>query len=266
MSSRVSPRDLALVTGASGGIGADLARVLARNGHDLALVARNGAALDELADEIAVAGMPRPLVLARDLALPGAAAELAAALAAANARAAILVNNAGFGLAGQARDLDAGEQIEMIDLNIGALAGLTLRLLPGVIAARGKILNVASVVAFMPGPGFAVYSATKAFVVSFSEALSAELAGAGVTVTVLCPGMTRTGFHQRAGIDAARVPAFAGMSAMRVAEAGYAGMMAGRRRVVPGAANKILTSVLPLVPNAMLLPLLARYQARRRTP
>lgn len=261
-----APRRVALVTGASSGIGADLARVLARHGHDLALVARSRDRLDALADEIASAGRPRPIVLAADLALPDACARLREALAARDAVADILVNNAGFGLVGAAASLDAAEQIEMTDLNMRALTQLTLAFLPDLIAARGRILNVASVAAFLPGPGMAVYYATKAYVVSLSEALSAELMGSSVTVTVLCPGVTSTGFQARAGFDRALLKAMPGMNAMDVAEAGYKGLMAGRRRIVPGLLNKIMVAMLPFVPNAWLLPVVAHLQARRRGP
>lgn len=260
----MTARRITLITGASGGIGADLARVFASRGHDLALVARNAQKLEALADEIQGSGKPRPIVIALDLAVPGACAGLAEALAANDAGVEILVNNAGFGLAGLAQGYDPAEQIEITDLNIRALTELTLRFLPGIIAARGRILNVASIAAFLPGPGMAVYYASKAYVVSFSAALGAELAASGVSVTALCPGITRTGFQERARIDAAGLASLPGMSAMAVAEAGYAGLMAGRRRVVPGLANKLLVKLLPFVPNALLLPLVLRFQARRR--
>ncbi|MFZ4534533.1 MAG: SDR family NAD(P)-dependent oxidoreductase, partial [Alsobacter sp.] len=163
-------RDVTLVTGASQGIGAELARALAADGVDLALTARSAAALEALADAIAATGRPRPLVLVEDLAVPGAADRLAEALAAAGARATGLVNNAGYGLNGEVADLPRAEQGGIIDLNSRALVDLTLRLLPDIIAARGRILNVASTAAFQPGPGMAVYYASKAFVLSFSEA------------------------------------------------------------------------------------------------
>ena len=257
-------RSLTLITGASGGIGADLARVFARNGHDLALASRNGRALEALAGEIAATGRPRPLVFASDLALRESAEELVAAVAQAGAQVEILVNNAGFGLAGQAADLPRESQLELIDLNIRALADLTLRLLPQIAANKGRILNVASIVAFCPGPGMAMYYASKAFVLSFSQALSQELAGR-VTVTALCPGATATGFAARAGFSAdMAVGRVKGASALSVAEAGYAGLMAGRRVVVPGFANKLLVFGASLAPRAWLLPAVARMQAKRK--
>ena len=254
----------ALITGASGGIGAALARVMARHGHDLALVARSADRLAALADEIAATGRPRPVVLAIDLARSGSTEDLAAGLAAAGASVEILVNNAGFGLNGPAGDLERASQIEMIDLNVRSLVDLTLRFLPEIVAARGRILNVASVAAFLPGPGMAVYYATKAFVVSFSAAIGEELRASGVSVTALCPGWTATDFQSRAGIDAPVTALMPAMSAMAVAEDGYAGMMAGRRRVTPGLFNKVAVAILPYIPNSLLLPAIARMQRARR--
>jgi short-subunit dehydrogenase len=257
-------RRVALVTGASGGIGADLARVMARHGHDLALVARGAGKLAALADEIAATGRPRPLTLAIDLARPGSTEDVAEGLAAAGASVEILVNNAGFGLNGPASQLDRGTQTGMIDLNVRSLVDLTLRFLPEIAAARGRVLNVASVAAFLPGPGMAVYYATKAFVVSFSAAIGEELRASGVTVTALCPGWTATDFQARAGIDAPITALMPAMSAMAVAEAGYAGLMAGRRRVTPGFFNKVAVAILPYIPHALQLPAIARMQRARR--
>lgn len=258
------PRRVAVITGASEGIGADIARVLARQGHDLALVARRGQRLDALATEIDRQGRPRPLVIALDLGETGAHDKLAAALQEAGAMADILVNNAGFGLAGEVAKLDAAEQMGVINVNVGALVALTLRLLPDLIASRGRILNVASTAAFLPGPGMAVYYATKAFVLSFSEALSHELRRQGVIVSVLCPGPTETGFVARAGLNADLFKRFTPMSSMTVAEAGVAGLMAGRRVILPGLMNKLTAWLAPVAPHALLLPVVARLQADRR--
>jgi len=265
MTGQTQSRRVALVTGASGGIGADLARVLAANGHDLALVARSADRLAALAAEIEASGRPKPLVFARDLSMPTAADDVAGDLEAAGASADMLVNNAGFGLNGAALDLDPASQIEMIDLNVRALTALTLRFAPQIAAARGRILNVASVAAFLPGPGMAVYYATKAFVVSFSAAIGEELRASGATVTCLCPGYTATDFQARAGIDATLMPKnMPVMSSMEVARAGYAGMMAGRRRVTPGLANKLAVTILPFIPDSWLLAIMAKAQLRRR--
>ena len=175
--SGVTARPVTVITGASGGIGADLARVFAKHGHDLALIARSRAKLEALADEIAASGRPRPSVLACDLTEPGAVAKLAASLEAEGARPHILVNNAGFGLAGQIASLEASEQLALIDLNIRALLEMTLRFLPQIREGRGKILNVASIAGYFPGgPGMAAYYASKSFVLSFTPRAFAGIA------------------------------------------------------------------------------------------
>jgi hypothetical protein len=258
-------RRVAIVTGASRGIGADIARVLARQGHDLALVARSRGDLEALAAEIESMGRPRPLVVALDLSQRDAADCLANVLAGAGATVEILVNNAGFGLAGEVARLDPAEQIDVIDVNIGALVALTLRLMPDLVACRGRILNVASTAAFLPGPGMAVYYATKAFVLSFSEALTYELRPRGVTVSALCPGPTATAFMDRAGLENADLfRRFPPMSSIKAAEAGVAGLMAGRRVILPGLMNKLTGWLVPLVPHALTLPVVAHLQATRR--
>lgn len=257
-------RRLALITGASEGIGAELARIMSAAGHDLALVARRNDRLDALADEIAARGAIRPLTIALDLAQPQAIDELLAALVDADCEVDILVNNAGYGLHGPAQKLNRAEQIGMIDLNIRALTDLTLRLLPHITAVRGRILQVASTAAFLPGPNMAIYYATKAYVLSFGEALAQELKGSGVTVSVLCPGPTQTGFQARAGLDATLFKMLRPMDARTVAQAGYAGMMAGERIILPGALNKASAFVARLSPRGLLLPIVAKLQAGRK--
>ena len=177
-----------------------------------------------------------------------------------------LVNNAGFGLMGRAIELDAAEQLAIVDLNMRALTALTLRFLPAIVAVKGGVLNVASVAAFMPGPGFAVYYATKAYVRSFSEALSQELKPLGVKVACLCPGPVQTGFQARAGMDlsgfmTAIKPAM--LPAAEVARQGYEGLMAGKRVIVPGLVNRLFVWGSAVTPRALLLPLLASAQQRR---
>jgi len=188
------------------------------------------------------------------------------ALKAAGAAPDILVNNAGFGLAGDCADLDSTEQVSIIDLNVRALVEITLHFLPDIRAARGKILNVASLAAFFPGgPGLTVYYASKAFVLSFSLGLSQELRPEGVVVTALCPGVTPTGFQSRAGFGTEMgLNSLPGTSAIAVAEAGYAGLMAGRREVVPGFFNKSGAFFLPLMPKAAMLSIVAKLQQNRR--
>ncbi|WP_159731719.1 SDR family oxidoreductase [Methylosinus sp. Ce-a6] len=256
-----------IVTGASDGIGLELARLFARKGRHVTLVARRRERLEELAEEIAAAGaVERPLVAGLDLCEAEALENLADALAAAGRSPEILVNNAGFGLVGRVAELDPAEQLAIVDLNIRALTALTLRFLPAVIEARGGILNVASVASFMPGPGFAVYYASKAYVRSFSEALAEELKPHGVRVTALCPGPVRTGFQARAGFDykgemKAVKPAL--LPAEEVARQGYEALFSGRRVVVPGLVNKFFVAAGRAAPRAILLPLLAKAQQAR---
>ena len=184
-------KPVTLITGASAGIGTELARVFAANGHELMLVARREDRLIALADEIAASGKPRPTVLALDLERRDAAARIAAELTAQGLEPANVVNNAGFGLAGDAATLDRDEQLGMIDLNIRTLTELSLAFVDSLARHNGGILNVASVAAFLPGPGMAVYYATKAYVLSFSEALHRELHRRGIRVTALCPARYR---------------------------------------------------------------------------
>jgi short-subunit dehydrogenase len=264
-----APRKVMLITGASGGIGADLARYAAAQGHDLALVARNRAALDALADELAA--LPgqrnlRPLAFDFDLTRPGSPAALAVALEAAGASVEILVNNAGYGLLGPAAEGDHAEQLGMIDLNIRALTELSLIFAPQLIQAKGRLLNVASIVAFMPGPGMAVYYASKAYVLSFSEALSVELAKRGVTVTALCPGPVPTGFQARARFSAKMDKLIRGgaLSSPEVAKIAYHGMMAGKRVVLPGLATKFIAWTSPFTPKALAMAMVGMMQLGRR--
>lgn len=267
MSAAASPeRRVALITGASGGIGADLARIFAKHGHDVALVARSLDRLEALANEIAASGRPRPLVLTLDLAKPGAARDLAKALEAASAVPEILVNNAGFGLIGPVAALDPAEQLAIVDLNVRALLELTLLFLPQIRKAKGKILNVASVVSYFPGgPGMTVYYASKAFVLSFTRSLAQELRAEGVTVTALCPGVTKTGFQSRAGFGPeTALTYFPAQTSAEAAEAGYAALIAGRREIVPGLLNKLTVWGLPFLPKALILWTISQMQRKHR--
>jgi short-subunit dehydrogenase len=213
-------RPVTVITGASAGIGTALARVFAANGHEVALVARREQLLANLAAEIAATGAPKPMVLRADVARIDAAQRIGEALAAAGVEPDIVVNNAAFGLVGQADTLDRGEQLAMVDLNVRALTELSLAFLEPLERHRGGLLNVASVAGFMPGPGMAVYYASKAYVISFSEALHQELAPKGVRVTTLCPGPVPSEFAARAGIKSTTYPRLLTRSAGRVAEEG----------------------------------------------
>ncbi len=244
---------MTLITGASAGIGAELARVFAAHGHELVLVARRQQRLAALAEEIAGRGGKRPTVLGVDLERRDAVAEIAAALSARGLEPANVVNNAAFGLLGPAASLGRDQQLAMIDLNVRALTELSLAFVDSLARHRGGILNVASVAAFLPGPGMAVYYASKAYVLSFSEALHRELWRRGVRVTVLCPGPVPTEFQARAGIRAERAQNLFSLSAERVAQIGYRGFMRGKRVVVAGLANRIVVLLLRLTPNAAIL-------------
>ncbi len=252
---------MCVVTGASAGIGAALAREFAKAGHALVLTARREAQLKALADEIAAAGHARPVVIAADLSAPAGVAQLADALDARGLVPAFVVNNAGFGLLDEAAELERDRQLAMIDLNMRTLTDLTLRWLDGVKRQRGGILNVASVASFLPGPGMAVYHATKAYVLSFTEALHAELAPEGVRVCALCPGPVETEFFSRAGIPDDYYPSSFARSAERVAREGYEGFMAGHRVVVPGKPNRIMTLLPRLLPRSLMLAMMrSRWQ------
>jgi len=259
-------RPITVITGASSGIGEALAWVFARNGHALALVARRADRLNALADDIARAGGPRPLVIVDDLTQAGAARRIGEALSQRGAEPQYIVNNAGFGLIGRATDRDRAEQLEMIDLNVRVLTELSLAFVDSLARHRGGILNVGSMAGFLPGPGMAVYYASKAFVLSFSEALHSELKPRGVRVTVLCPGPVPTEFGERAGVKGSMAPVFMTQSARAVAEEGYRGLMAGRRVVVPGTANKLMAWLIWLIPRRLLLAAIDRRQARRSAP
>jgi short-subunit dehydrogenase len=247
------PRPVTLITGASSGIGAELARVFAAHGHQTAIVARRTALLDVVADGIAAAGGPRPHVLPFDLSVKGATDDLGADLRTRGLEPTTVVNNAGFGLGGAATALDLGRQLAMIDLNVRVVTDLSLRFMDSLVGHRGGLLNVASVAAFMPGPGMAVYHATKAYILSFTEALRREVEAKGVRVTVLCPGPVATEFHESAGIGTYQFPRVLARSTARVAREGYDGLMRGRRLVIPGFANKVACFLPRLMPRERML-------------
>jgi short-subunit dehydrogenase len=246
-----------LITGASSGIGAALARVFAAHGHELVLVARRQDRLNALADEIAAAGRSRPTVLTVDLERRDAASVIAAELSAKAMEPAVVVNNAGFGLSGAAAAVSRDEQLAMVDVNVRALTELSLMFVDSLTRHRGGILNVASLAAFLPGPGMAVYYASKAYVLSFSEALHRELSDRGVRVTTLCPGPVPTEFQARSGMQLNPAARALELSAERVAQIGYDAFMRGKRVVVAGINNRIAVSLMRLVPNGLLLRLAA---------
>jgi short-subunit dehydrogenase len=250
----------ALVTGASGGIGEDLARMLARDGYDLVLVARTAAKLEALGAELSNAHGVRAVVLAEDLSDPFAPGRIAARLDEERIEVTALVNNAAFGQRGPFASNNWDVEQRMMQLNVVALVELTKRLLPGMLERRdGQILNVASTAAFQPGPGMAVYYATKAFVLSFSDAIATELAGTGVTVTTLCPGPTATGFADAADMkDSKLFKLGAVMRSDDVARIGYDGMRRGKGVVVAGLLNRLGTWFVPLMPRKLVNGVIAR--------
>ncbi len=243
-------RKLALITGASGGIGLEIARLFARDGYDLALVARSAERLDVVAAELRARGNIVVTTFTQDLSAPGAARVVFGQIPACD----VLVNNAGFASNGRFAELDEARILDEISLDVTALTQLTRLYLPGMIERKhGRILNVASTAAFLPGPNMAVYYASKAYVLSFSEALAEEMRGTGVTVTCLCPGATATGFADRAEMTATRLMRGPQANATDVARAGYDGLLAGKPVVVPGITNKVLSWTAHLTPRRMLL-------------
>jgi len=256
----------ALITGASSGIGLELAKLFAADGYDLVLVARRRERLDALRREVTERHRVRCDVIPSDLASPGAAEGIVRQLDGASGGVDVLVNNAGFGALGPFAAMDAEAARRMIQVNVAALTDLTRLLLPGMVARRrGRILNVASTAGFAPGPLMAVYYATKAYVISLSEALTEELRGSGVTVTVLCPGPTRTEFQAVANMGTARLFRLPGvMDAAPVALAGYRGLMAGKRMVVPGWTNLVLPLAIRFSPRALVARVSRLLQERVR--
>jgi uncharacterized protein len=253
-------RKTALVTGASSGIGLDLARLFARDGWGVVLVARTEAKLREVAAELGNAQ-----VIVSDLSRPNAAADIVAELKTRGIEIEALVNNAGYGLTGPFIENDLQRELDMIQVNIVALTQLTkLLLVPMAARNHGHILNVASTAAFQPGPLMAVYYATKAYVLSFSEAIADELRNTEVKVTTLCPGPTATGFADVAKMTESRLfTMMRPMSSQEVAEAGYRGMLSGRGLVIPGAKNKLLVQSLRVSPRRAVTALVRKFQENR---
>jgi short-subunit dehydrogenase len=257
-------RKTALITGASFGIGLELARIFAREGYNLVLVARSADKLRLLASELEKAHGARSLILATDLTEPGAPAYVMDQTTRADIRVDTLVNNAGFGQYGLFVENDLEECVRQIQLNVTTLAHLTRLYLPAMITRKhGGILNVASTAAFQPGPLMAVYFATKAFVLHFSEALGNELKGTGVTVTCLCPGPTATEFHKRAKATGMRLLRFGSMDAHAVAEHGYRGFVAGRPVVISGFKNWLLAQSVRFAPRRLVTAIARKTQEQK---
>jgi short-subunit dehydrogenase len=255
----------ALVTGASAGIGEEFAYALARERYDLVLVARREARLAEVADKARRLGAGRVLTVAADLARRETPAALHRQLAEQNLAIDYLVNNAGFGTRGRFAELAIERELEEIDLNVGALVAMTRLFVPAMAARRsGTIVNVASTAGFQPLPYMATYAATKAYVISFSLALAAELRGSGVTVLALCPGPTWSEFHQVAGTGDARTPRFMFMDAATVAAQGVAAARRGKSIHVNGAINHLLAETSRLSPRRLVARVAASIYRPRR--
>ncbi len=252
--------DWVLITGASSGIGCELAGLFAADRFNLVLVARNETRLNQLAVELHTRHAIQVKVVVRDLACPAAAKEIFDALR--DTPVSVLVNNAGFGAYGPFAQSDLRIQTDLMQVNMTALVQLThLFLQPMLARGQGRILNVASTAAFQPGPLFSVYYASKAFVYSFSYALAEELNGTQIVVTTLCPGTTRTDFFARAHL---RTPdRWPTMDARKVAEAGYRGLMKGRRVVIPGAANAIASTLAKFAPTRVTAKVARKIHERQ---
>ena len=254
----------ALITGASAGIGRELARLAARDGHDVVLVARRRDRLDELAAELGRAGVAVTVVVA-DLADRAAPRAVADTLNAAGINVDFLINNAGFGSHGPFAETDLARQLEMIDVNMHALVELTHLFLPAMLARkRGRILNVASVAAFVPGPYMATYYASKAFVLSFTEALATELRGSGVSATASCPGPTETEFGAVARSDGTKLFRGGVADAPSVARHAYRAMLAGKVVAVPGLMNNLIVQSVRFSPRALLRRIAAGLNSGRK--
>jgi short-subunit dehydrogenase len=258
-------RPLAIVTGASAGIGVPLARLAAADGYRPILVARRRAKLEELAEELQAAHGGDPLVVPLDLAAADAPEQLIEAVGT-DAPVEMLINNAGFGTWGAFAETPLERTTSLLQVNITSLTRITRLFLPGMLArGRGYILNVASTAAFQPGPDMAVYYASKAYVLSFSESLTEELRGSGIRVSALCPGPTRTEFHDVAQMkDSKLMENLWWMDADRVAEIGYRALRSGRAVRVTGLINRILTQAPRFIPRALTRRMVARIQAARR--
>jgi short-subunit dehydrogenase len=255
-------KQTALITGASAGLGREYARLFAKDGHDLVLVARRRDRLDELAGALTAEHKTTCMVISADLTAAGACQQIADQVQAAGLTIDFLINNAGFGRRGAFAQSDRQRQLEMIDVNVRALVELTHLFLPGMLERKqGRILNIASIAGFVPGPFMATYYASKAFVVSFTEALASELAGTGVTATASCPGPTATEFGDVAGSTGSNLFRRHVADAVSVARHGYRAMLAGTVVAIPGLQNKLSLQSLRVAPRAAVRAIAARLNS-----
>ncbi len=265
LESDMKTNPIAIITGASSGIGLELAKLFARDSHDLALIARSHDKLKSIAEELQQIYGIQVKYYSKDLSIYSTPEEIFEALQSEGGNIDVLVNNAGFGWCGEFAKMELTDALEMIQVNITALTHLTRLFLPGMIERKnGKILNIASTAAFQPGPMMATYYASKAYVLSFSEALSEELQGTGVHVTVLCPGPTTTNFGQRAGFANKKI--FNGMLSMdsrTVALDGYKGLMKEKTLVISGWKNWLGTQLVRFMPRQIPAKIVKRIQHKR---
>ena len=256
-------RGVALVTGASSGIGLEFARLLAQRGSNVLLVARSSERLEEIARELATSQSVETYVFTADLAQPEARERLLQFTRQRDLPVHLLVNNAGFGLLGKFHEIDWGDQAELLRLNVEALVQLTHMFLPDMLErGTGGVINIGSMAGFTPGPLQSTYYASKAFVISFTEGLARELSGSGVTVTAVCPGPVPSGFQKRAGFSESR-RRIAAVSASNVARIGLDGWARGRRVVIPGVVNKIIAVLLKFAPRRATADSVYRIQVER---
>lgn len=256
-----SQRETALITGASSGIGLDLARLMAPD-LDLILTARNQSSLEQHGKELEQHGN-RVYVIPADLALQASPEQIFAEIGRRGLIVDVLINNAGFGGYGPFAETDLGAELKMIQVNVTALTHLTKLALPGMLSRKhGRIMNVASTAGFQPGPLMAVYYATKAYVISFSEAIANELKGSGITVTCLCPGATATEFAKRADMEKSRLFKMGKMTSAEVARAGYAAMMRGKTLHIPGTRNWVMAESVRFSPRKLVTAIARSVQER----
>lgn len=255
---------IALVTGGSGGIGYELAKCAARDGYNLILVARSDDKLKQIAQDFSHSYQINVHIIQQDLSIQGAAKKVYDEAGDIDGNVEILINNAGFATFGPFTETEIEPELAMMQLNMVALTHLTKLFLSEMIdRGSGKIMNVASTAAFQPGPLMAVYYATKAFVLSFSEAIAEELNGTGISVTALCPGPTETGFQSRADMEDSKLVSGRDiMSAEEVAKTGYQAMMTGKRVVIPGVMNKIMAASIRFTPRKMVTGIVKKMQER----
>ncbi len=258
-------KQTALITGASGGIGYELAKLFAQDGYNLVLVARNAQKLTQIADDFKQKYGIAAKVIAKDLAIPTSPEEIFTELQQESIKIDALVNNAGFASYGLFHEIDMTSELQMIQVNVVCLTHLTKLFLKDMVKqGSGKILNLASTAAFQPGPLMAVYYATKAYVLSFSEAIANELEGTGVTVTALCPGPTESGFQQRAAMeDSKLVSGQKIMDAETVAKIGYRSLLEGKTVIIPGVKNKIMAESIRFTPRKMVTKLVRNMQENK---